>query len=593
MNTHFSFRWMTTLLVLLCVGISESLESQSLVKAYVSAEESMEPMPYVNVYNYMTGKGTISNESGYFEIYMSPGDSVMMSFLGYESEPVLYSESSDAQQYTLQLKSTLIDAVTIEPEEDDYLFDLIKECRKNKIVDKVNAKVYYALKSYMDTTQIELVEGYYNMQSQGYDVEWMDMKAGRLALNTHENRLFTSLDGSKSFTMMSLFDDEYKFPNHPLNVKKSKLKKSFYLYLIGKYADASTDSVYVIEYQARPRKNAALFSGKIWINKTKQTIQKIESYCEECELHPFKAIFPSDKVLNVNMHITRTFGEDEIGPYFNQIDFDYDINYLSRQGEVHSSNYTINTKAILYAYDYRNFFSVPYFEFSPMAESDFRKINAIPYNRFFWNYNDEYKLNDARDANKTFFHEESAITNLDIFKSNALIKTGLFEQPFIKWSSDRLFFKDIIDENALADQFYGSLSGYNIEAKIFMDVNSYGGKHDVQTATILDPYDSYFFEEINQRTTCFLNMYFDLCEIMRRKLHVRVAAAEGNTVLIDEIYKDFQEEFEAIKLKFITEVEMGYALDKMQEWNEYIKMYLNIDNMVLFKPIEEAENDIR
>ena len=126
-----------------------------------------------------------------------------------------------------------------------------------------------------------------------------------------------------------------------------------------------------------------------------------------------------------------------------------------------------------------------------------------------------------------------------------------------------------------------------------MDVNSYGGKHDVQTATILDPYDSYFFEEINQRTTCFLNMYFDLCEIMRRKLHVRVAVAEGNTVLIDEIYKDFQEEFEAIKLKFITEVEMGYALDKMQEWNEYIKMYLNIDNIELFKPIEEAENDIR
>ena len=563
-----------------------------MIKATVSFEESGEKVAYANVFNYSTIKGTITNDEGYFALKANAlTDSVVVSYIGYEDFTLnLNNYDGSVMQILLKASATQLEEVTINPEEDGYLFDLIEACRKRKFNEPVYAKAYYGLKSYMDSAQIELVEGYYNVGGKGYDLEWMDLKTGRLALNPNKDRLFTSLESSRTFTMLDLMQRDIAFPAHPFNLKKRKLRKSYYLYLDGKYEDVKGDSVYIISFNGKQKSKTPLFSGTVWLNKTKETVKKIEYYCDNCSRHPFIPLFPSDKIRSVDMFVRRTFYEDENGPYFNHVDFDYNVDYLSRSNEDHEYVYKVSTKAVLYAYDFMNYFSIPYFDFNAASTGDFRKINAIPYNPFFWKFNDEYKINNSNDENNVFFNEISAINNKNIFKNNPLVKTGMFQHPYIKWSDERIFFKEFLpDTVAYPDMNFVDKSDFNFEVKVFLDINTYEGKSDILTATIFDPYESWYYRNISILSQCISNMYFDLCEIMRRKLHLRLRASSLSQSEVDEIYDRFKMEYEDITNRFLDEVDMGENKEAVEKWNAYINQYLEIDNLAIFTPYKDEE----
>jgi len=551
--------------------------------------DSGQPVEFANIYNYTRGTGTISNSEGYFLLKdVSPGDSIIVTYIGYDD--FIIEVLSGKIEYNIELKASTesLETVVIQPEDDSYLFDIILSCRKKKYEEKVYAKAYYNLESYMDSCQIEMVEGYYNIGAEAYDLDWMDLKAGRLALDTCRDRLFTSLESSRTFSMLGMMKSNNGFPLHPFNIKKRKLKKSFYLYLKGKYKDSHSDSIYIIDFDARPNRDEALFSGTAWVNITDATLKKIDYHCERCKEHPFVPIFPSDKIISVNMDISRSFGEDELGPYFKHIDFHYDVRYLSRQNKMNEFLYDIKTKALLYAYDYRELFLIPLYRFNAHSVGDFRMINAMPYNDNFWKYNEEYALNDQRQKSNVFYEYEAAITNEEIFKENPLIELGFFEHPYVKWSHDRVSIKNVMfDTSMIAQGMTYARDEYNFAVKIFLDVNQYRGETQVLSAAIFDPFESFCYLENSPRTLCLTNMYFDLCEIMRRKLHLRTRDMPYDREAIEEAYAEFEVEYDEITNRFLDEVREGYDKEEMMKWNDYIKQYLKIDNIEIFKPFED------
>lgn len=532
--------------IFLFIALLSSLSliaQQSTIQGKISNAANGKPIAYANVYNLTTGKGTLSNIDGYFEINIkSMTDSIQVSFIGFQRQFIDLQES--VTNYTMRLEETaqLLSEIIVTPKDDAYLFDLIKACRKNSTKTKKTAKAYYELKTYEDSMQIELVEGFYNLNFSGYDLEQLQLKAGRLALQPVNNRFFISLESSRAINSLQLWTENDDFPNAPTNYSKRKGTKRFFLYLNKKYIDDNNDSIYVINYEPR-QSTGTHFTGIVWINKSQESILKIKLQCDDCQKHPFRPLFPTDSLLTINFNITKSFETIQNESFFKHVDFNYMVNYKSRIGKNYERNYTIESNAVLYAYDFYQKFRIPSFSKSIFYINDYQKINAFPYNEFFWNNNDEYSLNDSKKSNERFFLDSNSLTNITIFDSIPHMKNskiGLLERPYMKWSRDRIFLREIIEdtiETATTRQV--TADKYNLSIRIFVDINNYNDSFNVVTATIFDPFESFYRLEINLQAQCFINMYFDICEIQRRKLEKEIISISNNPEKLDLLLEDF------------------------------------------------------
>ena len=283
-----------------------------------------------------------------------------------------------------------------------------------------------------------------------------------------------------------------------------------------------------------------------------------------------------------------TFSTQDQEMAFNHIDFTYTVDYKSRTREQQKLNYSIQTEAILYVYDFHHTFYIPSLDMRVSELDDYRKLNAMPYNEFFWAYHDEYKLNDNRNSNELYFNDPESITNRSIFTSNVILKSKLFERPFVTWSNNRVFFKEI-SSDTMKGPSLGEVNAdkYNLEVRHFVDINTYHDSTDVLTATIFDPYESYYHLPIDNKANCFINIYFDLCEIERLKLESDIRAALPNMDRVQEVYNQFEDRLEKQKYEYLKAVDRGINEEEMIKWNTYVKANLDIDNIALFKPYSQ------
>lgn len=546
-----------------------------------------EPVSYANVYNKTLQKGTITNDDGYFRVMTSDTrDSILIIFIGYETQVIKLTGQQDFYTIYLEESTQLLREIVVTPNDNLYLFDLLMKCKSKASSAQIDAKAYYELKTFRNEQQIELVEGYYNAAIAGYDLSALNLKAGRLAMQPYDNRFFASMEGSTAITAMKLWSNNSNFPDSPLEFSKREMRKYFELSLEKKYVDDLADSIYVISYEPTD-KTGLFFNGTIWLNKTNNTILKIMLDCHNCKKYPFRPIFPSDTISNVSFAITKTFTSQQGHTVFNHIDFAYIIDYRSRVAAAHAQSYSIESNAVLYAYDFKNTFTIPTFNVTDDAYSDYRKINAMPYNDFFWRYNDEYRLKDGDNSNEVFFTDIHSFTNKTIFKTNPMSKSVLFQHPYIIWSEDRVFFRDIaVDTSASSSSSDVITDRYNLGVKLFVDINTYQDSTSIFSATIFDPYVSFYHLPIDNKTHCFINMYFDLCEIERRKLENMLKSSIKDVGQFDKIYQEIETRFQIQTAQYLKAVDRGTNEPEMKKWNEYIYEKLAIDNLAIFKPFQ-------
>jgi|JRYD01.1.fsa_nt_gb hypothetical protein len=578
------------LFCLFCFSISLFGQNQIEIQGNILDKETKEPIAFANIYNKSSKKGTISNTEGYFRIFINEvTDTITISFIGYVEQHIKIKVGKKNYLILLEENILLLHEVTVTPKDNSYLFELVHTIKKSISNIERKSKAYYELKSFVNNRQIELVESYYNIDVRGYKLTNMYLKAGRIALHNNNNRIFTSLESSRALLLLNLFDNNSYFPINPMELTKSKLRKNYYLNLDSKYLDMANDSIYIIEY--KPKDTTGLFFyGKLWINKTKNQLLKITLYCNNTLKYPFLPIFKTDKISKVSLFITQSFTTSNGQVVFKHTDFSYKIDYISRIGKTEEQNYTILTNAVLYAYDYESSFNLPFFDFKDSNIGDYQKINAMPYNDFFWTYNDEYRLNDSINANELFFADSSSVTNLTLFKSNSISKKGLFEHPYVSWSKNRIKFREIIQDTSVTNSITGFKSEqYNLAVKIFFDINSYNDSTNILTSTVFDPYESFYHLPMDNQTLCFVNIYFDLCEIARRELEEKLKASKHNIQRTKEIYNDFLTQFELKRNEYLNAVERGANEKEMIKFNNEVYEKLGINNINLFRPYENGK----
>jgi hypothetical protein len=222
------------------------------------------PLPYATIYNESTQKGAISNLDGHFRLSAhSAKDVIVITFIGFKKARLPLQEKQTFYEILLEEHAEYLDEISVVASRSSDWYDLLNACRKNQTQTAASAKAYYELKSRINQQQIELVEGFYNARISGYDLKKLDLKAGRLAVQPYEERLFVSLESSRAITMLQLFEPNPLFPKGPLELSRKQLKKDYSIALSKKYKNENLDSVYVLEYTPHRRFRSFLPRGNM------------------------------------------------------------------------------------------------------------------------------------------------------------------------------------------------------------------------------------------------------------------------------------------------------------------------------------------
>jgi hypothetical protein len=560
------------------------------VKGYVYDAKTRQALPFVKVYNLTRQYGTITDYTGYYKLAsIAATDSIQFSFIGYKKVRMLASEIGTVP-LLLEEKTTQLGTVNILAD-DAYLYELLTVCAKNKPTETKQAKTYFGLETFVNDEQVELLECYYNGTYSGYNVDQLELKKGRSALNVSDEILYLSMDISKAFYRHDLFARQGNiFPYSPFEFNKRKLRKKYSLYLAGNFRDELGNTVYVVSFE--PKENGSeYFKGKVWIDSTRKTLQKIELHIDDAQRYPFSDEWSQYAYENINLNITKTFTQTSTGVLLNAVYFDYDLSYKMRQG--YDGTIHRKTRSVLQAFNYDETFHLPKFRY-PASATDYRKISAARYDPYFWKNFNEFRVNSEDNRNEDFFRN-SQFNNQTLFDYRIISRSSahLFESEYIFWNKKRIFFdKSLVADSVVAQYFPPGTppsTQYHLSAQIFMEIVELDDTLYVNTATVFDPFETYYYLPITRNTHIFMNAYFDLLEVHRRSLEKEIADAGGDVATIEHLYDLKMRKIAKESEKFFFQVDRGENSLSMGEWNAYIWKKLHIDNIEIFSPAEKEE----
>jgi len=533
---------------------------------------SQEMLPFVNVVSLGNETGTAGNFEGNFSFNTSIDDTLQITFIGYQKKMIPVKDYLTTRRVCMTPKSINIAPVTIRAK-SNFLYRLVANCRKNRSTDLKIAKTYFLLKSTINNKQVELVEAYYNGKYQDYNIKDLELKNGRIYLSKFENNSYISMGTSSGMNLHKTFDFNLYFPGSPLEWNEQKLEKKFKLNFHEKFIQENK-TVYVIDFKEIEKEGK--FYGRLWVDSSNQVLLKVRLQNNLGANSPFVAVGNAEKITNISFDITKSFKNVAGVNTIQSVDFNYNLQYVRKDNQ----EVNVETKAVLFAYHYGHQFVLPFFD-KNYRINDYQGINLAPYNSAFWNSNTEFQLM-AKESEKKLFIESNATNLIDKFSYNPVSKEISFRKPtYRKWSRNRLRLNNIKD-NSTANKHLNVYLKYNLDVKIYMNINPISDSIQVQLATILDPFTSYSNLEINANSAAFINMYFDLIETKRRELEAKI---EKNHSMekIEALYIETNEEIVELSKDFFTETAGGTNKKGMTDWNEYIYRRLQINNLQLFQ----------
>ena len=578
--------------------LHQKARNNQIIEGYIYDSESNLPLSYASIFVPETGNGTISNVDGYFMLNIdSVINTIVISYLGYHK--VNFNIISDKNSIRILLKrnSTELDEVVVTPDNEKYLYKLLRKCAQKNYYKEEVSKAYFELKTFADSAQVELVEGFYNVLSKGYDPIELDLKAGRLAVQEHSNRLFLSLESSRAVIGLKMSGNNQFFPENPVGMSLRKMIKTYNLEVKSKYYNDKKQLIFILQYS--PKQNVSnYFEGEIWIDVANFNILKMTYQCKKAQVHPFLPLWPNYVIKQVDFNITKTFESRNGQMFFKHIDFCYDISHVDSNDNLQA----YSTSAILYAYDSQNKFSLHKFQFSSQEHSDFRKISAFPYNDFFWKNNNELRLHTKLNENNAFYNSAATLRGESLFHKIGKSPTGdlskhsyvmsksigPFEHPYILYHGQRVIFKE--EQTSKKKNIYAAydtqnfgLDKFNLSIKIFMDLDSYNDSVNVVTSTVLDPFESYYYGPIGNENICFINIYFDIVEIERQRLEKEILRSDRKINTINNLYIEATSNLANIQKQYYRETMHGTNLKALYRWNIIVKEKLGVDNFSIFK----------
>jgi hypothetical protein len=572
-----------------------------IVGSKIIDSKTKEKIIYAAVYNLQSKYGTVSNLKGQFKLQKNQvGDRIRISHLGYKDTIIICNEQFPGT-ISLRQTSLQIDEITVLAD-DDYLYDLLKNVRKDYLRRNIitsdgiseTAKTYYLLESFHKNDRIELTEAFFNGYYGDYDLKNLKIKNGRTGVKTTGSIFYISSETSQAFYKHELFVENNIFPVNPLQLSKNKLKSNYNLSLANVYEE-NDEKIYEIEFN--PKTNVAkAFAGKIWINTNDRTVYKIKLTCDNAEKHPFLPYGNVVKIDNVAMTLTKTFFEKGRKTMINTINFDYTLDCIYNSGEKRQ----YQTVAFIKAYDYENQFDLPIFKFSETLHQDFRDITAIPIDYEFWESVKDFAIN-TETKEKSDFIKRYRIENKVPTLSLLTTESHLFNFVYRHWRPERLKLRNLKFDNSPKSKMKSEtrnadvqerLFAYEINVKLYLDYYKRNNTMLYVLNCVIDPFQTYFNDELNDNATAYINMFFDLLEIQKRELEKELLTKKTeNREEILELYNSHIDKYDETLGKFRNDVKRGEDELEMYKWNDIIEKNLGVNNLKHYGLFKKANKN--
>ena len=566
--------------------------SQTVIQGSVRDAVTNEELPWCSISVKGTKKGAITNSEGNYIITVKvPEDTLLFSYVGYKPMEISSYRLSQKSSMLLERTGILLEELTVHAD-NGYLYDIVTKCRKNMLKDKYHheAKVYYGIETQTKEQPIELLECYYNGCLKGSVIENLLFRNGRIGFAELDQRYFLTLNSSKAISQMNLVLEDAHYPSIPLQLSWKNLKKIFRLTM-----EPGENGMYHIGFQPiEDIRNH--FSGDMWIDRTTFDLVKIDLEITDAARHPFVPIFRADRLSNVDLQISLTFKNVGSSNNPDHINFRYQVNYSSIRNNPGGMDPSIiqreiATHGVLYFYDYDDPFIIPRFEYDANYD-DYRKMSIIPFNKVFWDNNNTMILTGKQKENLGFFASNGLLINFKEgkygkeFLSLTHYDSSLYENYYTFWDSSKRF---SLNRSLARNRIYtpkkinGSIltNLYNLEVQLLLDVTRVGPEFSFKSYTVFDENKSSFHLPEEPNTMAFLNIFFDLCEIERRKMEHALYTTANAMEQIDSIYQGTRESMKILTAKYLKEVKLGKSKSALEKWNAYVLERLDINNVKL------------
>lgn len=551
--------------------------------------EDRSPLSFCSVAIKGTSKGSLANEDGVFSISVDKSSDILIFYyLGYERKEIEAGSLVNNGNVTLKQISKSLDEVTVYSG-DERLYDMMVKCRNKLLKSKKHiSKAYFQLTSKANDQPVEMLECYYNATVKGSAIQNLALKNGRAGLAEFDNRYFISFNTSKAIQYLDLVQENEYLPTLPLQQGKRAMKKYYSLKTIG-------EDEYSYHIAFTPKKYPrAYFKGSLWIDKKTSIIQKIELICDNAVVHPFLP-FGEDTLKGVSLHITHTYEGDNGSARLNHVNFGYTVLHkpIRRSDSIGHKFHDlpakeIKTTGIIYFYDYDGSpFILPYYQYDP-EYTDFRKISLIPYNPAFWANNNGLLHTQEQKNTLEFLEQYGELINFTTPRLSDSSRKGFYETNNYAWTdSTRInYSRNIVRPGRNGNPF--SLMPYTLSAQIYLDINKNGNSYDHFSATEFDAMNTYVPEPIDSIAKCFMNIYFDLYEIERRKLEEQLSARKLTPAEMESVYKESMKNVKETTKEYLNEVNTGQNIEALKKWNDHCRQQLGFDNMKIFNVAKQS-----
>jgi hypothetical protein len=569
--------------------------SQNAFQGTVVDQKTRKPVPYAGIKLKSNKFQTMANADGCYAIpneFFLKNDTIIISCIGYNSKVILLKKVEIAPITVLdpviyQLNSVEITA-TGKPDYPYQLMDeLFRKYRKYKINQQ--SKGYFWFLSRTGEMPLELVEQHFNCDfSCSKGVQKLTLKNGRLG---HCRNMFYSLNTSEILTNFSLFSlsGNQNIPCSPGNFTYRQLKKLYEIEII-KYSTENGTKKLVMQFRAK-KDNLTLFSGVVWIDKDQKLLEKIEYQIKLHDFHYLRPAVPGDRTDSIDLHLQYTFDNSEAKkPRILFTSLNYSLLYFSKK---QSDTIRVTSEGNLFLYDIANPFpgTIPP-EFVENQLNDYQKICCLPYDSLFWAHSTITPQSAEQNLFTDYFRAKGVLLNY----SKAL--DSLSGSDYIRWDvSSTVPFSGLFNKAPKVQVApYGTTSFnmknpvfYNIECLILLNPVIISDSLHLNSITLLDNANTYYFLGHDTKATAFVNLTFDMYENQRREIIAGCnAVSKSHKITLNEVQSIYNDKLDQLKetLKlFRDETKNGTNTDALVKWSEKTYLKTGIDRSTLIKQV--------
>jgi hypothetical protein len=502
-------------------------------------------------------------------------DSLMISCVGYLARTIPIRTLTDDPVIRLQPITYQLSPVSVTSKgNNDFPYQLFSNlCEKyRKYSSPEKSKGYFTFSSQYGLLPLEIVECYFSGNvSPCNGISLLKLKNGRIGAGLNSCYSLNVTDIITHFAPFSL-SGNLNIPSSAGNFNYKRQKRLFDIQITGSSTENGIKK-FILTFNAR-KDSTTLFSGLAWINRTENTIEKLEFNLKPKDFFYLEPLIKGDIIDSIDLSIDYYFDNTDLEhPRFSRVSLSFSLDYTS----VHPPLTIRETsEGNLLLYDFNN----PFPETFPAGlveqqENDYQKIALLPYDSLFWGVHPVTPPSEKQTAFIDYFREHGTLLNFS--KSlDSLSKIG-----YLRWRPDRdIAFTDlpkhvyekpklIVNGRPVIPTQYGEIS-YEPVCKILVNPVFIEDSLHLSTVTLFDKYDSHFYPVNPCHSVAFLNLTFDIFEMERREMVTRWYQSshkmENSLTDFQLVYSQTMSQLNDTLKIFKSETDFGDDTKNMVKW---------------------------